>query len=65
MRRQTAINRLTKRAKVFFGLSLDQYLNQFTYFSESLGRMVMNENGTMQDCWYAAGMPTCAADLDE
>ena len=65
MRRQTAINRLTKRAKEFFGMTLDEYLIEFTYFSKGLDRMVMNENQTMQACWYAAGKPTCVANLDE
>lgn len=63
MQTKTAVRRLTKRANDFLGMTLDQYLKQFTYFSESLNRVVLNDNASMQDCWYSCGMPTSEDEL--
>jgi len=58
MRTETAIRRLTKRANDFLGMTLDQYLKHFTYVYD--GQWSMNDNISMQKCWYALGCPTTA-----
>ena len=64
MRQDTAIRRLTKRANDFLGMSLNDYLIKFTYQttygdSETLF-WTMNDNHSMQKCWYALGCPVNA-----
>ncbi len=51
MKRETAIRRLTKRAREFYGMTLKQYLRTFVYKTDD-GRMVLNDNGSMQKCFY-------------
>lgn len=53
--RQTAINRLTKRADEFFGMSLDTYIRRFVYVYD--GRYCFNDNMSMQLCWLRLGCP--------
>ena len=55
MRANTAYNRLEKRAKDFFGMTLDEYLITFTY--ERDGRLWFNENATMNKCWNRINQP--------
>ena len=57
MRKDTALRRLEKRANEFLGITLEQYLNEFVYFSFHLNRYVLNDNQSMQDCWYRLGAP--------
>jgi hypothetical protein len=57
MRKDTALRRLEKRANEFFGMTLEEYLNQFVYFNFNLNRYVLNENQSMQECWYRLGAP--------
>jgi hypothetical protein len=61
MQTQTAIRRLTKRANEFLGMTLDEYLIRFTYVYD--GRWCMNENQSMQKCWYALGCPTSESEI--
>lgn len=58
MKRATAIRQLTKRAEIFLGMSLDDFLIKFTY--ERDGTYRFNENGFMQEVWYRLGCPTTA-----
>jgi hypothetical protein len=58
MKRTTAIRQLTKRANIFLGMTLDDYLIKFTYEREGTYRF--NENGFMQEVWYRLGCPTTA-----